>query len=173
MEWLKTEVESLLKAGVIRPSKSSYSSPIVIVPKKTAPGDPPKFRLFIDYRWLNEQTKQDPFPIPRIQDLLPRLAKARFFSSLDLASGYHQVPMAQDVVEKSAFSTSFGHFEFLKMPFGLTNAPTTFQRLMNRIFADRLDKYILVYLEYIIGNFIFLLDASNILQLRLSLRPRI
>ena len=149
MEWLKTEFERIPKARVIRPAKIPYSSPIVIV-AKTAPCDPPMFRLCIDYRWLNEQNKKDAFTIPRIQALLPRLAKARFFSYLGLASCYHQVPMAQDAVEKSAFSNTFGHFEFLRMPFGLTNASATFQRLMNHIFADRLDEDILIYLDDII-----------------------
>ena len=150
MDWLKGEITRLLTTGVIRPSKSPYSSPIVIVPKKSEPGELPKFRLCIDYRWLNEQTKKDAYPIPRIQELLPRLARARYFSSLDLVSGYHQVPMAQDAIEKSAFSTPFGHFEYAMMPFGLSNAPATFQRLMNHIFQDRLENDILVYLDDII-----------------------
>ena len=150
MTWLKDEIARLLTTGVIRPSKSPYSSPIVIVPKKSEPGEPPKFRLCIDYRWLNEQTKKDAYPIPRIQELMSRLAKARYFSSLDLVSGYHQVPMAKDSIEKSAFSTPFGHFEYVSMPFGLTNAPATFQRLMNRLFEDRLENDILVYLDDIV-----------------------
>ena len=150
MDWLKQEIDRLLKTGVIRHSQSPYSSPVVIVPKKSKPGEPPKFRLCVDYRWLNEQTKKDAYPIPRIQELLPRLARARFFSSLDLVSGYHQVPMAKEAVEKTAFSTPFGHFEYNMMPFGMTNAPATFQRLMNHIFADRLDKDVLAYLDDII-----------------------
>ena len=150
LEWLKKEIDKLLRAGIIRPSNSPYSSPIVIVPKKSAPGEPPKFRLCVDYRWLNDQTKKDAFPLPRICDILPALSTAKYFSSLDLASGYHQVPMAQSSIEKTAFSTPFGHYEYVTMPFGLTNAPATFQRLMNHIFADRIGVDLLVYLDDII-----------------------
>ena len=150
LEFVKTEVERVLKAGAIRRSKSPYSSHIVIVPKNSALGDPPKFRLYIEYRCLNDQTKKDAFPIPRHQDLLHRLAKACFFSSLDLAFGYHLVPLAQDAVQKSAFSAPFGQFEFLIMAFGRSNGMASFFRLMNRIFPERLDKDILVYLDDII-----------------------
>ena len=87
MDWLKTAVESLQNAGEIRSSKRPYCSHIVIVSKKTALGESPKFPLCIDYGWLKEQTKKDAFHLPRIQDLLADLDKARFFSSLDLASG--------------------------------------------------------------------------------------
>ena len=150
LEWLKGEIERLLKLNVIRPSNSPYSSPIVIVPKKSGPNEPPKFRLCVDYRWLNEQTKKDAHPLPRICDILPSLGQAKYFTSLDLVSGYHQVPMAQSSIEKTAFSTPFGHYEYTTMPFGLSNAPATFQRLMNNIFRDRVGRDLFVYLDDII-----------------------
>jgi hypothetical protein len=119
----------------------------VIVPKKVQPGEAPKFRLCIDYRWLNEQTKKDAHPLPKIADILPSLSDAKYFTSFDLASSYHQVPMNPADVEKTAFSTPYGHYQYKSMPFGLTNAPATFQRLMSSVFGDLLGKELLAYLD--------------------------
>ena len=114
--------------GVIQPSCSPWASPVVLVRKKDG-----TMRFCIDYRQLNQATKPDVFPLPRISDLLDQIGKAQFFSTLDLASGYWQVRMHSDSQQKTAFTTSYGLFEFRVMPFGLWNAPAVFQRLMQQI----------------------------------------
>ena len=98
--------------------------------------------MCIDYRALNKQTVKDHYPLPRIDLLLDRLGQARVFSKLDLAQGYHQIAMAENSVEKTAFCTNIGQWEYLAMPFGLCNAPSTFQRLINTVFEKELNSSI-------------------------------
>ena len=140
-----SQIEDLLAQGHIRPSQSPYGTPILFVPKKDV-----RWRMCIDYRALNKQTIKDRYPLPRIDDLLDRLGKAHYFSTIDLASGYHQIAMKEDDIPKMAFRTHWGHFEFVVIPFGVSNAPATFQRLMNKVFAKELDAFILVYLDDIL-----------------------
>ena len=126
---LEKQINDLLAQGFIRPSCSPCGAPVLFVPKKDG-----RWRMCIDYRALNKQTVKDRYPLPRIDLLLDRLGQARVFSKLDLAQGYHQIAMAKDSVEKAAFCTNLGQWEYLVMPFGLCNAPSTFQRLMNEVF---------------------------------------
>lgn len=132
-EEIKKEVDKLLKQGIIRESISPWSCPVHIIPKKPDASGKVKWRLVIDYRRLNERTVEDKYPLPNICDILDKLGRAQYFTTLDLASGYHQVEMHPNDIEKTAFSTERGHYEFLRMPFGLKNAPSKFQRLMDSI----------------------------------------
>lgn len=144
------QIEDMLKNGIIRPSKSPYSSPIWVVPKKTDASGKRKLRVVIDYRKLNENTIDDRYPMPQIEDILDRLGKSLYFTTIDLKSGFHQIPMDPAHIEKTAFSTDNGHFEFTRMPFGLKNAPATFQRAMNNILAEYIGTKCFVYLDDII-----------------------
>lgn len=106
--------------------------------------------MCIDYRALNKITVKNRFPLPRIDDTLDRLAGAKYFSTLDLASGYWQCRIHPDDIEKTAFSTPQGHFEWLVLPFGLCNAPATFSTMMTQIFTPYLNKFATVYLDDIL-----------------------
>ena len=125
---IEEQVQKMLAAGVIKKSHSPWASPVILVRKRN--GD---YRFCVDYRKLNEVTKKDTFPLPRIDDLLDQLAHSKYFSSLDLAAGYWQIQVAPDSQSKTAFVTHRGLFEFRVMPFGLTNAPAVFQRLVQEV----------------------------------------
>lgn len=142
---VKAHIQQLLENKVIRESCSPFASPIVIVRKKDS-----TIRLCVDYRLLNAKTRKDAFPLPRIEESLDVLSGARYFSTLDLASGYNQVPVAESDKMKTAFCTPFGLFEFNRMPFGLCNAPSTFQRLMERMFGSQNHQSLLLYLDDVI-----------------------
>ena len=135
----------MLNQGVIRPSNSPWASPVVLVRKKDG-----TWRFCIDFRKLNSVTHRDAYPLPRIDATLDSLAGAKFFSTLDLASGYWQVELEEEDKEKTAFTTPHGLFEFNVMPFGLTNAPATFQRLMECVLAGLTTEHSLIYLDDII-----------------------
>ncbi len=135
----------MLDAGVIQPSLSPWASPIVLVPKKGG-----TTRFYVDYRKLNSFTKKDCHPLPRTDDILNSLSNVTLFSTLDLASGYWQIPMNPMDQEKTAFTTFAGLFEFTVLPFGLCNAPSTFQRLMEFVLAGLTWKNCLVYIDDIL-----------------------
>jgi Reverse transcriptase (RNA-dependent DNA polymerase)/RNase H-like domain found in reverse transcriptase len=134
------EFRELESAGIVRRSNSPWSSPLHMVPKPNG-----KWRPCGDYRRLNVQTVPDSYPLPNIQDFSNRLHGAVIFSKIDLVKGYHQVPVAQDSVPKTAITTPFGMFEYLYMPFGLRNAAQTFQRLMDQCFQDL--SFLFTYLD--------------------------
>lgn len=135
----------MLDAGYIQPSKAPYVAPVLFQKKHDG-----SLRLCIDYRALNKVTIKTKYPIPRVEDLFDQLGSARYFTKLDLRSGYSQVRIAEGDEPKTACVTRYGAFEFLVMPFGLTNAPATFCTLMNKIFHPYLDQFVVVYLDDIV-----------------------
>ena len=141
---LREEIKEMLTNGIITPSTSEWAAPIILVPKKDG-----SKRLCVDFRKLNSKTKPDPYPMPRIDEMIDRLGKAKYISALDLTKGYWQVPVAPDHRHKTAFVLPFGKFEFTTMPFGLMGAPSTFQRLMDRILGDIQD-FSAAYLDDVI-----------------------
>lgn len=141
------QVEEYLQKGYIRPSVSPYGAPILFIRKKNG-----KLRMYIDYRALNNITKRNNFPIPQIDELLENLRGARYFSKLDLASGYHQTRIMEADIPKTALNTRYGHYEWLVMCFGLTNVPSMFQGLMNEVFRDLIGQGFVVYLDDILAE---------------------
>src|SRR3984957_16312710 len=144
-EFIKNEIEDMLEQGLIKPSTSPWSFPVVVVRKKNS-----KFRFCVNYKPLNDITKKDTYPLPRIDEILDSLHQAQWFTTLDLASGYWQIRVKAEDQEKTAFTTKFGIFEFKVMPFGLCNAPATFQRTMDQILQGIKEEFVLVYLDNVI-----------------------
>jgi hypothetical protein len=144
-EEMKKQIEEGLKSGVIQPSTSPFGAPVLFVQKKDG-----SLRMCVDYRQLNKITIRNKYPLPRIDDLLDRLAGARYYSTLDLKAGYNQIRLSEDDVHTTAFNTPFGHYEFRVLPFGLTNAPAVFQTVMNDTLRPFLGRFALVYLDDII-----------------------
>ncbi|GJX93443.1 putative nucleotidyltransferase, ribonuclease H [Tanacetum coccineum] len=145
MQELSGQLQELQDKGFIRPSHSPWGAPVLFVKKKDG-----SLRMCIDYRELNKLTVKNRYPLPRIDDLFDQLQGSRFFSKIDLRSGYHQLRVHEDDIPKTAFRTRYGHFEFTVMPFGLTNAPAVFMDLMNRVCKPYLDKFVIVFIDDIL-----------------------
>jgi deoxyuridine 5'-triphosphate nucleotidohydrolase len=141
-EFIREEVQRMLKQGVISPSQGPWAFPVVLITKKDG-----TIRFCVDYRKLNKVTKMDSYPLPRIDEIFDSLAGASWFSAIDLISGYWQLPMRDSDKEKTAFITKEGTFQFNTMPFGLSTAPASFQRLMDRVYNGMLWVSVFVYLD--------------------------
>nr|ABB47133.2 retrotransposon protein, putative, Ty3-gypsy subclass [Oryza sativa Japonica Group] len=142
---VKRQVDDLLQKGYIRPSSSPWGAPVIFVEKKDHTQ-----RMFVDYRALNDVTIKNKYPLPRIDDLFDQLKGATVFSKIDLRSGYHQLRIKEEDIPKTAFTTRYGLFECTVMSFGLTNAPAFFMNLMNKVFMEYLDKFVVVFIDDIL-----------------------
>jgi hypothetical protein len=142
---LKKQLEELQQSGFIRPSSSPWGAPVLFVKKKDG-----SMRMCVDYRALNEVTIKNKYPLPRIDDLFDQLKGAKYFSKIDLRSGYHQLKIKESDIPKTAFVTRYGQYEFTVMSFGLTNAPAYFMNLMNKVFMEELDKFVVVFIDDIL-----------------------
>uniref|UniRef100_A0AB38Z2N6 RNA-directed DNA polymerase n=1 Tax=Panta errantivirus TaxID=3078412 RepID=A0AB38Z2N6_9VIRU len=143
-------IKNLLETGIIRPSRSAWTSPVWIVPKKDDASGQKKFRMVIDYRKINEKTNSDRYPMPEITYVLDQMKGQKYFSTLDLASGFHQIKMKNEDIEKTAFSINNGKYEFLRMPFGLKNAPAIFQRAIDDVLRNHIGKICYIYMDDVI-----------------------
>jgi transposase InsO family protein len=149
-EVVKEQITELLHQGIIRKSSSAFNSPVWVVPKPPGPDGKQRHRMVIDFRELNRRTKEERYPLPRIEDILDRMHGSEIFSVLDLKAGYHQILMKEEDMHKTAFSFERGHYEYLRMPFGLKNAPTTFQRLMDEVLEGLDENWCQIYMDDII-----------------------
>jgi hypothetical protein len=142
---LKEHVMELLEKRFIHPSSSLWGAPMIFVPTKDGTQ-----RLCVDYRALNEVTVKNKYPLPRIDDMFDQLCGACVFSKIDLRSGYHQLKIRECDIPKTAFVSMYGLYEYIVMSFGLTNAPAYFMYLMNKVFMEYLDKFVVVFIDDIL-----------------------
>jgi hypothetical protein len=142
LDELKKQLKKLLEQGFVQPSASLWGSPVLFVEKK----DGTK-RMCIDYRTLNSMTIKNKYTLPRIEHLLDRLKKAKFFSKVDLRSGYHQMKIREQDIPKTAFTTRYDLYEFVVVSFGLTNAPAYFMNLMKKVYMEELDRFVVVFID--------------------------
>lgn len=147
---VKSQIDKMLNQGIIQPSFSPWSSPVWVVPKKMDASGVQKWRIVIDYRKLNEKTIKDRYPLPNITDLLDQLGKCKYFTTIDLCSGFHQIQVEEKDIPKTAFTVENGHFEFRRLPFGLSNSPRTFSRVMDNVMTGLQGEQCLVYMDDVI-----------------------
>jgi hypothetical protein len=145
LEELKKQLKELLGKGYIRSSSSPWGAQVIFVEKKDGTQ-----RMCVDYRALNEVTIKNKYPLPRIEDLFDQLKGAKVFSKIDLRLGYHQLRIRPSDIAKTAFTTRYGLYEYTVMSFGLTNAPAYFMYLMNKVFMEYLDKFVVVFIDDIL-----------------------
>jgi hypothetical protein len=145
LEELKKQIKELLNKGFICPSSSPWGAPVIFVDKKDGTQ-----RMCVDYRSLNEVTIKNKYPLPRIDDLFDQLRGACVFSKIDLRSGYHQLKIWNSDIPKTTFTTRYSLYEYTVMSFGLTNAPAYFMYLMNKVFMEYLDKFVVVLIDDIL-----------------------
>jgi hypothetical protein len=142
---LKKQIAELQSKGFIHPSSSPWGAPVLFVEKKDGTQ-----QMCVDYRSLNEVTIKNKYPLPRIEDLLDQMNGASVFSKIDLRSGYHQLKIWESDISKTAICTQYGLYEYTVMSFGLTNAPAYFLYLMNKVFVEYLDKFVVVFINDIL-----------------------
>ena len=159
--WVQQEVKTLERAGIIKKSLSPWASPIVVVPKKSAPGEPPRWRICVDFRKINDLQPQvrrvdsttsgniSLVPLPKINEMYAALHGAKIFTTLDLRRGYYHINLDEESKAKTAFMTPFGKYEFNSIPFGLAQAPAYFQQLISMVLQDCRD-FVMAYLDDII-----------------------
>ncbi|KAK1647922.1 hypothetical protein QYE76_065727 [Lolium multiflorum] len=138
---LKKQLDDMLSKGLIRPSASPWGSPVIFVDKRDGT---------ICYRMLNDVTIKNKYPLPKIDDLFDQMNGAKVFSKIDLRTGYHQLKVRESDIPKTAFTTRYGLYEYTVMSFGLTNAPAYFMNLMNKVFMEYLDKFVVVFIDDIL-----------------------
>jgi hypothetical protein len=141
-EELRRQIDKAIRCGWIQPARSNFGSPVLFVPKPDG-----TLRMCIDYHAVNAITVKDRYPLPHIEDLLNSMHSSCWFTKLDLAAGYHQIRIATADMQKTAFTTKFGLYEWRVLPFGLANAPTQFMHMMNGILEPMKRKFIVVYLD--------------------------
>jgi hypothetical protein len=142
---LKKQIKELLEKGFIRPSSSPWGAPVIFVEKKDGTQ-----RMCVDYILLNDVTIKNKYPLSHIDDLFHQMRGAKVFSKIDLRSGYHQMHIRLSDIPKTIFTTRYGLYEYTVMSFGLTNAPAYFMYLMNRVFMEYLDKFVVVFIDDIL-----------------------
>jgi hypothetical protein len=138
---LNKQLSELEQKGYVRPSSSPWGAPVLFVKKKDG-----SMRLCVDYRALNKVTIKNKYPLPKIDDLFDQLKGAKYFSKIDLRSGYYQLKIQSEDMLKTTLVTRYGQYEFTVMPFGLTNAPAYFMNLMNKVFMEELDRFVIVFI---------------------------
>ena len=142
---IEKQVQAMLQQGIVEPSTSPYGAPVLLVKKPDG-----TWRFCVDYRALNAITVKNGHALPRIDDLLDKIQGAKYFSSMDLLQGFYQLPLRESDRPKTAFKTTFGHYQFRVVSMGLSNAPSVFQRIMNQIFHKQLNRSVLIYLDDIL-----------------------
>ena len=153
LDELRRQLDKLHRSGRMRPSSSPYAAGCLLVKKANG-----KWRMCVDYGALNTRTPRDRYPLPSIQSILSTLGGSAVCSKIDLVSGFHQIRIHDEGIEKTAFNTQFGAFEWFVMPFGLCNAPSTFQRVVNDVLRDPLGIFVWVFIDDI---FVFSKDAHE------------